>query len=387
MTQRELTLKTLRHEPINKIVWQPRIYYWYYGNRLQNKLPSGYSDDSMLKEFFHLIDAYENKSLPPWVHDKSMLEIYDILNASPRYPQEVLGVLLYQLKMDEKKIKRTVKTDGATRIITLKTAVGTLQEVTRIGYHVEYPIKTVADLEIIKYILENTEFVFDHEAFRIADEAFGDRGVITTFYPRAPYQRLIVEYMGAENTLYAMMDYPQQMNDFMDFISDWDDDMYDVLLKSPVQILDFGDNIDAFIDSPKIYKEYLMPYYQKRVDQIHQAGKLCTIHMDGALKPLLPLIDEVDFDGIEAVTPLPQGDVTLEEIKEALGNKILLDGIPAIFFLPDHPLEDLIQFTEKILTMFAPNLILGVSDELPPTGDIERLKIVSEIVKNFKIPV
>ncbi len=40
-----------------------------------------------------------------------------------------------------------------------------------------------------------------------------------------------------------------------------------------------------------------------------------------------------DLDGIEAITPQPQGDVTLEEIKEALSDDMfLLDGIPAILF-------------------------------------------------------
>jgi len=36
--------------------------------------------------------------------------------------------------------------------------------------------------------------------------------------------------------------------------------------------------------------------------------------MDGALKPLLPYINDSGFDGIEGATLLPQGDVTLEEL-------------------------------------------------------------------------
>jgi len=38
-----------------------------------------------------------------------------------------------------------------------------------------------------------------------------------------------------------------------------------------------------------------------------------------------------------------------------------------------------------MLEMFSPNLILGVSDELLPDGDIKKIKLVSEIVRNFKI--
>ena len=118
-------------------------------------------------------------------------------------------------------------------------------------------------------------------------------------------------------------------------------------LSSPIKILNFGENIDANIDSPSLFEEYLIPYYTKRVKQIHQKGKFCHIHMDGSLKPLLPLISKLTFDGIEAATPLPQGDVTLGELKDTLGDTMLIDGIPALLFLPHYSYKDLERFTIK----------------------------------------
>lgn len=130
--------------------------------------------------------------------------------------------------------------------------------------------------------------------------------------------------------------------------------MYDVILNSPLKILNFGGNIDANVNSPSLFEEYLIPYYKKRIDQVHQKGKFCHIHMDGSLKKLLPLINKAGFDGIEAATPLPQGDVTLEELKDALGDTIFIDGIPAILFLPQYSCEDLEEFTVKVLDLFPP---------------------------------
>jgi len=55
-------------------------------------------------------------------------------------------------------------------------------------------------------------------------------------------------------------------------------------------------------------------------------------------RPLLQYAHETGLDGIEAITPRPQGDVTLEEAKEALGDDMfLLDGIPAIYFDKTFP--------------------------------------------------
>jgi len=51
-----------------------------------------------------------------------------------------------------------------------------------------------------------------------------------------------------------------------------------------------------------------------------------------------------------------------------------------IYVLNDYP-DELEELTLKILKMFSPNLILGVSDEVPPSADIEKIRFVSEIVQ------
>ena len=380
---RQRILKTFRGEPVSRIVWQPRIYYWYYGNRLENRLPDGYEDRSTLDEMLETIQPYDGGS-PERYRGMSMIEVYDDLRASPRYAPEVLGVPLFESVTDPRKVKITCHVDGPIRTTIQETPLGTLRGITRHGYRVEHPVKGPQDMKAMQYVLDHTDFRFDPDAYRAAEKAFGDRGVVQTWYPRSPLQRLIISYMGFENTVYALTDYRQETHDLMRAIDAWDDRMYEVLEDSPLEILNFGENIDAHMNSPRLFSEYMIPYYNKRVDQLHRKGKFCHIHMDGALKPLLPLLKETHFDGIEAATPLPQGDVTLEEIKEGLGNKILLDGIPAVCFLPDRPLEELEACATRVLELFSPNLILGVSDEVPPPADIERVRIVTEIVERFE---
>jgi len=87
----------------------------------------------------------------------------------------------------------------------------------------------------------------------------------------------------------------------------------------------------------------------------------------------------------EAITPKPQCDVTVEEIRKSVGDtgKILLDVLPATLFMPQFSEERLIKETKNILNEFAPNLILGISDELC-RGDGRRLKIVADIVEKFE---
>jgi hypothetical protein len=101
-------------------------------------------------------------------------------------------------------------------------------------------------------------------------------------------------------------------------------------------------------------------------------------------QPRLPYLADLPFDGLEALTPTPQGDVTLEEMREHMGDKVLLDGIPAVLFLKHHPREELQACTEKVIELFHPRLVLGISDELLEAGDDEsfaRLQWVADYAR------
>ena len=73
----------------------------------------------------------------------------------------------------------------------------------------------------------------------------------------------------------------------------------------------------------------------------------------------------------------------MEETKAALGDTFLLDGIPAVLFDKTFSEQMLIDFTKKVIDLFAPNLILGISDEMSSNGDIERIRLVGEIVDEY----
>ncbi|MEN6301676.1 MAG: hypothetical protein ABFD96_03085, partial [Armatimonadia bacterium] len=64
---------------------------------------------------------------------------------------------------------------------------------------------------------------------------------------------------------------------------------------------------------------------------------------------------------------------------------ILIDGIPCTHFMPQHSYEEVADFTKEIIDLFAPNLVLGISDEISPPGDIEKVRLVSEIVEGYAI--
>lgn len=320
-----------------------------------------------------------------------LLEVYDDLSASVR----AYGMFNHTIKITSRPEVEVKSEDRGVHIFTTwQTPVGTLSQVTRkvrteteiSSYTVEHMVKTIEDLKILEYILRARTVEFDWEAYESSNKILSDRAEPTIYLPRESLQGLIINYMGFERTIYALHDHPVEIERFLEVMEETDDPIYEVVARSPIRIINFGDNLHAETMPPPLFKKYILPYYQMRSAQLHKAGKYTHAHWDGYLRALLPYAKETGLDGLEALTPLPQGDVTLEEIKEALGDElILIDGIPATHFLEQTSYKELEEFTLKVLDMFNPNLILGISDEISPIGDIEKVRLVSEIVSDYKI--
>ncbi|TXT59503.1 MAG: hypothetical protein BAJALOKI2v1_200016 [Promethearchaeota archaeon] len=373
LTPKERIIYTFKGKELDRVAYSPRLYYWYNANKLY------LGDRSKKYHKSHIKEEYINKS---------QLEIYKKLKASPRYIFETfyINLFLIKIKLDSDVKIKTRKGETKEELITeYITPKGTLRKVVRDYYIIEYPIKTPKDIKIMEYVIENSEFLFLEDNFRKAEDMLGNQGIVSEYIPRSPFMKLLVDLLGFSRTIIFLKRYPQQIDNFLAFLDQWDDKMYELLEKIPMKIINFGENIDANLTPPPYFTRYLIPYYQKRVDQLHKAGKICHIHMDGSLKDLLPYFETLPFDGLEALTPIPQGDVKIEELKNSLGTKIYLDGIPSILFLPEYSFEYVKKYTKRILNTFFPNIILGVSDEFPPNGQIEKLKMITELLDTFKI--
>lgn len=346
-----------RGEDPGRVIWQPRIEFWFDVNQKAGTLPAYY-------------------------RDMTMRDIYDDLELSRRY-------FTFPLREEYEKVKVVDEWNGAILVRNWHTPIGSLREVLRYTheeltpYRLEHRVKTPDDLRTLTYILDDTQYQFDSDAYTNDVRHWEGRGIPQFYYRRIPLQQLIIDDMGFETTIFALKDEPKMMEKFLEDAERFDDRMYEVLLASPVPIFNFGDNIDANLDSPPVFTRYLLPVYRKRTSQIRAAGKYSHIHMDGSLRPLLPYMRSGGWDGIEAATPVPQGDVELEELRESINDLVFLDGIPAIYFLSEYPEGELIECFYKVVELFYPRLILGIADELPPGADIERVRLISKLVGDF----
>jgi len=360
MTFRERTLAIFAHEPVDNIVYQPRIEHWYGVNKNNGTLPDRY-------------------------RDMSLIEVYDDLGMSIRTYPFYNGCLRCA---DDPSIRYEAEQRGEIHIARSVTPVGSIEthsRYTALASHTQkFPVETREDARVMEHILRGRKWWFDNEQFAKGEAEVGDRGAPMIFIPRINIQRLFIEIMGVENTLYGLTDDPAMIEGLITALNESDEAMVEVMADSPVPIINYGDNVDQHFLPPNLFEKYVLPEYQRRSEFFRSHGKFTHAHWDGSIKFLLPYAKETGLDGIEALTPIPQGDVTIREIKDALGEMILLDGIPMTWFLPHETNEDLAAVTREIIEMFSPNLILGISDEPSPVCDIEKVRLVAEILKEYE---
>ena len=359
----ELHLQVIRRQAGGRIIWQPRIGCWLTDKQFAGQpLPEPY-------EGMDLADIYRS------LHASDRLYQY---NYCFRYVEDP-RVTFRQNQLNETDVETVWETPvGSQRAVERRHPTNSHPE--RLKWFVSSP----EELRAATWRADHATYEWDEEAYRQTLETVGDLGAPTMFMPRVNVQSLYLDSMGVEQGIMAIYEHTDVVEDHFRALGELHDRTIDVINACPIEIINFGDNLHCATLSPDLFTRYVLPAYQHRCERLHGAGKFVCSHWDGDTKSLLPFAHETGLDGIEAITPEPQGDVTLEEVKEALGDDIfLLDGIPAILFDSVHPVEALEACATRVIELFAPKLVLGISDEISSTGDIERIRVVGRIVDDY----
>jgi hypothetical protein len=361
MTRRELNL-AIFEGTADRPLWQPRLDEWINYNRVRGTLPAPYAD---MDEF----------------------QIYDHLRCSTRY-QAHAGL---EGTREEGAVEVWDEPGDANHILThMRTRSGTItsvRQIVREGERIvndrirEFPVKTPEDLRVATDIIEAEGRKANPEAFAAAAARMGDRGEPTVFFGSSGFTDLIKGWCGLLGTYYLLADARGAIEEHLEACDRRDDRIMEAALQLPCRIFNFGDHTTNEFTPPPILQRYCLPRWQRLSRIMTENGRYVHSHWDGNSRTILPYLQESGLHGVEALPPLPMGDMTLEEIKAAVGDKlVVLDLIPTTLFLEHYSLQQCLDFTKRIMEMFTPRLILGVSDEISGVGKIERIEAISELV-------
>lgn len=266
------------------------------------------------------------------------------------------------------------------------TEVRTYSESANSWFLTGHPIHEEEDFKTLMYLYEHLEFSDNLKEFEKEYTELGDRGLILPVIGtdlKTSFQSLVEHWCGTESLAYAICDYPELVEECLHTMWEKDKKTLEIALKSPAEGFIFWEDSSTTNISPDYFRNYTMPEICEWGNLLHKNNRLLVHHACGHLKDLLPLISETPIDALESISPPPTGNITAEEIRDILPERIaLIGGIEPTFFL-NSTMEELLNHTEKLLKkMKGSRFVLANSDSCPPGVAYEKFLSISRMVKN-----
>jgi uroporphyrinogen-III decarboxylase len=197
----------------------------------------------------------------------------------------------------------------------------------------------------------------------------------------------LMNYIGLQNALMAMIEYPDQCNAIMDYFTE------NCIAWSLAQLQHGCDAIKvsspyaggSFI-SRKHYLEFVYPYEKKLAQAVTAAGGLIYTHTCGAIGDRLDLIVDTGVSGIECLDPPPLGNVELPDAIAQWSQKIFIKGnVDSVNTLLLKDVQGVREDVRQVLSagILAPGYIMSTACSVAPAVPKENLQAMVEVVKTY----
>lgn len=190
--------------------------------------------------------------------------------------------------------------------------------------------------------------------------------------------------MGTENTLIAMMEEPELVEDMFDtylsrcealFSRVWDAGYH---FDEIFWYDDMGYKGTTFF-SPNMYRSMLQPYHKRAVDWAHNRGIYAQLHSCGDVMTLLP---DIVATGVDALNPLEvKAGMDAFKIKKEYGDRLVLHGgINAVLW---NDKDAILEEIDRKVPVLKENggFIFSSDHSIPNSVSLENMKAIVEEVK------
>jgi len=361
MTFRQRLLTALNGNRPDVLPWFADLTYWYYAQQAQGTLPA----------------AYEGQQGFVKLHADHHVGYY-------------LGYACVWTETQEN-VSVSSDTEGHVTTTRWSTPVGEVSGRTQYlpatfsGAPIEWPVKSPADLRVLRYIADATQRTPTYEAYEQHKLIAGDQGHPTVLPPRSPVSQMLAQWTGATNLSYLLADAQAETELTLEALGRSADSAYDAILGCDAPWFELPDNLTGEVVT-RLFERYQFDYYVRRVEQAHAAGKRIGTHLDGTMRGIMPLLVQTGLDFIESITPKPTGDVAVEDLRDLAGPDIILfGGMPGAMFAPPFTAADIRRQVELIVEHHWPHgrFILGAADQVPPNGDMDLVRLVGELCEEL----
>lgn len=244
----------------------------------------------------------------------------------------------WEVKYESVTTETTTQSEGS-RVTVFRTPVGELAQrwVLEPGYGsfwaMEHYIKRPEDWRVLQYLVEDTRYVPNLEAYEEAEARVGEAGLVIASVPRMPFQRLWIEFGDLEQLVFLLADDRRRTDRLVSLLTLSAREAWEIAAESESEFIWCPDNLTADVMSPELYRRYGQPYYEAVAEVTRPRGKKLVAHMDGQLAALADLIAQTPVNVVESFTPPPNGNLRLADAWERWSDKVLWVNFPPALHL------------------------------------------------------
>jgi uroporphyrinogen decarboxylase len=164
-----------------------------------------------------------------------------------------------------------------------------------------------------------------------AKEKLGDKGIIRVHPFSAgqgsPWQSLCI-LMGTEESIFAAHDEPDMTHEALEAILQMTLKSAELWKGIPGDMIETGGGAGSnTVISPKMFREFCLPYDKRQNAAFHDCGLKIVYHLCGGLMHQMEMVAESGADGLETMTPRSMGgDCDLAEASRRVGDKLFFIG-------------------------------------------------------------
>ncbi len=282
----------------------------------------------------------------------------------------------------------TYDESGHTRTRTvIRTPCGELSFVTQAAgftsWLIERLFKGPEDYRRIRCMIRDEVVTAAYEGFAEAEKWMGQDIILRAGVGGSPLHQIMIHWMGVEVFSEEWIERRDEILALEKALRDNLRKVYPILAAAPITHANFGGNEVPEVMGPPRYREFCLPLFDECAQEFHRKGKLLGSHMDGNNKAWAADVAKSGLDYVEAFTPWPDTDMTLEEALKAWPDKVLWINFPSSVHLSSI---DVIKRTTRELIEAAAGthrLILGITEDIPADRWQGNLLAISEVINEM----
>jgi uroporphyrinogen-III decarboxylase len=374
MTSRQRLLAALRGQEVDRIPWSPFLAYWW------EHQPQEIQDRGQV---WFLKETGADPLLRGFDTPFTSSDVHGVDHYPDSFHNPIPGC----------ETRREVKGDDWR--IQYVTPVGTLTTLARYSaagntrFVVEHPVKRREDYKVLSYIVERMVIEPNYEPIQQAIDELGEDGLympLISPFLKTPFQALLEHFVGTEQLVYDLMDYPKEVEALLEVMSERALEAVQIAAESPAEAFITWEDSSTTNISPSLFSRYIAPEMTRWAKVVHASDKLLIHHACGHVRHLLPIMAEEEIDVVESLSSPPTGDIEIWEAQEILALRAgIIGGIEPTHFL-NLDLDGLHDYVKELLDRVNPrHYVLANSDSCPPGVSVEKFRLVTEIVRSHRI--